>query len=208
VAPNDSALDHEIVAAVRAGDAQAYATIVTRFQERIMNCAELAAALENKLLHERDPHWLEEARRHAEHCPSCTRRLALHRIAEQLTGVCAVEPSGAFLEHVMSRITQSQPHPFLSAPRFSPEVLKSPMIFLGALILAAAYVVPSAGESGLANRWPSVGLFRAPLLCAYLAALPPWAVVLGAVAALFLVFGLALPERQVVNDVSRNTMVQ
>jgi hypothetical protein len=173
-----------------------------------MNCAELAAVLENQLLHERDPHWLEEACRHAEQCPSCSRRLELHHIEEQLTGLCTFEPSGAFLENVMSRITQAEPHPVLSAQRFSFEDLKKPMIVVGGLILAAAYVLPSAGESWTANLWPSVGLFRTAQLSAYLAAHPPWAVILAGVAALLVVFGLALPERQVVKNVSRKSMIQ
>ncbi len=173
-----------------------------------MNCAELAATLENRLLHERDSHWLLEARRHAKQCPSCARLLELHQVEEQLTGLCAVEPYGTFHENVMSRITQPEPHLLQSAQRFSPEALKKPMIVLGGLILAAAYVVPSAGESWLASLWPSAGLFRAAHLSAYLAAHPPWAVILAAVAALLVVFGLALPEGQGVKNAARKSMIQ
>jgi len=122
--------------------------------------------------------------------------------------LCAVEPSSAFLENVMSRITQPEPQPVLAAHPFSPEALKKPMIVLGALILAVAYVVPSAGGYWLANLWPLVGLFRTGVLSAYLAAHPPWGVILAGVAALFVVLGLALPERQVVKNVSRGTMFQ
>ncbi len=136
------------------------------------------------------------------------RLLELHQVEEQLTGLCAVEPYGTFLENVMSRITQPEPHLLQSAQRFSPEALKKPMIVLGGLILAAAYVVPSAGESWLASLWPSAGLFRAAHLSAYLAAHPPWAVILAAVAALLVVFGLALPEGQGVKNAARKSMIQ
>jgi hypothetical protein len=158
-----------------------------------MNCAELARALENQLLHERDPQWVLEAVRHAEQCPSCSRLLELHQVEEQLTQLSAVEPSGKFLENVMSRITQPQTRPVLSAQGFSPEALKTPMIGLGALILAAAYLVPAAGESWLAVLRPSVGLFRAPLWWAYFAAHPLWAMILAGIAALLVVSGLTLP---------------
>jgi hypothetical protein len=160
-----------------------------------MNCSELAAALENQLLHERDAGWLDAAHRHAEHCPACSRLMALHRIEEQLSGLRAIEPSDAFLETVMSRIMRPETHRVLSSSRFSLEAFKLPMVVAGALILAAASVIPSAGGSWLPNLWPSVGPIRAPLLVTYLAAHPPWAILLATIAAVFVVLGLTLPDR-------------
>lgn len=159
-----------------------------------MNCSELAVTLENQLLDERDPQWLREARRHAEQCPACSRLLELHQVEEQLTGLCEFEPSGAFVENVMSRVTQPEPHRVLASQRFSPEMLKIPMLVLGTLILAAAYLVPSGGGSWLGVLWPSVAPFRMPGLLAYLSAHPPWAVIVAGIAALVVVLGLALPE--------------
>jgi len=173
-----------------------------------MNCAELAAALENQLLREREPHWVEEARRHAEHCPSCSRLLELHHVEEQLAGLCAVEPSSGFLEHVMTRIKSKEPHRIESARRISPEAFQKSMIVVGALILAAAYVVPAAGQPWLANLWPSIGLMRSGVLSAYFVAHPPWAMILAGVAALLVVFGMALPERPVSKHVARKSTIQ
>ncbi len=173
-----------------------------------MKCAELAATLESQLLRECDLCWLLEARRHAEPCPSCSRLLEVHRIEEQLTHSSEVEPSGAFLENVMSRVTLQKQHRALSVRRFSPDALQKPMIFVGALILAVAYLVPSAGEPWLAALWPSVGLFRTPFMFAYLAVHPPWAIILAGVAALCVVSGLALPESRGAINVARNTIVQ
>jgi len=118
----------------------------------------------------------------------------LHRIEQQLAGLSEVEPSEAFLESVMNRIAQREPHPVMSSPRYSPEVFRMFLIVLGSLILAAASVVPSSGGSWVGGLWPSIGLFRTPLLLAYLAAHPFWAVLLAGVAALLVVTGLALPE--------------
>ena len=68
------------------------------------------------------------------------------------------------------------------------------MIFVGALMMAAAYVVPAAGESWLTNLWPSARPLHLVGLSAYLLQHPPWAMVLAGFAALLILMGLALPD--------------
>jgi len=171
-----------------------------------MNCAELAHALRTRLLDERDAHWLLEARRHAEHCSSCSQLLELHQVEEQLTSLGAVEPSGSFVANVMSRVAQLERHPLEPSRRFSLEAWKTPMVVLGALFLTAAYVAPSVGEFWLAGLRPSVGPLRVPLLAAYLATHPLWAIMLGAVAALVVVLALLLPDSPELTNSRRETM--
>jgi hypothetical protein len=162
-----------------------------------MNCDELAATLETTLLHQRDPRWFREARGHAERCPACARLLELHRIEERLAELPAVEPGGDFLETVMNRVTQREPRAVRSARGAWYEALKHAILFVGALTLAVAYVVPPAGESWLSNLWPAVGLVRRLGISVYLTQHPPAAIVLAGLAALLIVLGLALPERPV-----------
>jgi hypothetical protein len=171
-----------------------------------MNCSELASGLRTRLLHERDPDWIFEARRHAEQCPSCSQFLELHQLEEQLMELPAVEPSGAFLPSVMSRIALAEPRPIASARWFSPEVLRTPMVVLGAVILAAVYVVRSASDSWLAGFRPSAGLIRSSLLSTYLAGHSFWALFLGSVAALLVVSGLLLADPQARTNIPQDGM--
>jgi hypothetical protein len=159
-----------------------------------MNCAELAATLEKTLIRERDPRWLDEARRHAEACPSCARLLGLHRVEEDLAGLAAVEPSGLLLEAVMSRIAQRAPVsvPSLRVPSYEP--FRFAAIAVGALLLAVAYLVPSPGGSWSSNLWPEAGLIRSFGISAYLGQHPVWAIALAGFAALMILLGLAIPE--------------
>ena len=159
-----------------------------------MNCHELAAYLDGTLLRQRDPQWLEEARHHAEQCPSCSQLMQLHWLEEHLTELSDTEPSEVFVQAVMSRITRPEPAVIVSSQRFGWEKLSYPMIFVGALTLVAAYVFPAAGDPWLSNLWSSGGLIRTVGMSAYLAHHPMWAVLLSEVAALLIVVGLFLPE--------------
>jgi len=161
-----------------------------------MNCVELGDALEGTLLRERDPQWLREARRHAEQCPACARLLQLHQLEERLTNLDAVEPSRLFLDTVMNRITAVEADAVVPSQGFSSGMFKYSTMFVGGLLMAVAYVVPSAGQSWLANLRPSVGLFHTVRISDYLAQHPPWAVLLAGVAALIIVLGLVERERQ------------
>jgi len=162
-----------------------------------MNCDELDTTLENTLIHERDPHWLEEARRHAEGCPACARLLELHQVEERLTELPSVEPSSLLLETVMSRITQRGPAIVPSSQGFSYDLFKYSAIHVGGLLLAAAYMFPAGGQFWLSNLWSAPGLFRTIGISAYLSQHPLWAIVLAGLAALLIVVGLAVPERPV-----------
>jgi hypothetical protein len=166
-----------------------------------MNCDELAATLEKTLIHERDPRWFHEARRHAEGCPSCARLLELHQVEERLTELSAVEPSSLFLETVMSRISQRGPVAVRSSRGFSYELFQHAAISVGALLLSAAYMFPAAGKSWLSNLWSAPGLFRTVGISAYLSQHPLWAIHLAGIAALIIVLGLAVPERPVRENV-------
>jgi hypothetical protein len=159
-----------------------------------MNCEEIAATLEGTLIRERDPRWLHEARRHAAGCPSCARLLELHRLEEDLTDLPAVEPSRLLLESVMDRITQRESATVPSSGRSSYELIKSAAIFVGALVLASAYMVPAAGQSWLSNFWPTPGLSRTIGFSAYLDQHPLWAIHLAGLAALMIVLGLAVQD--------------
>jgi hypothetical protein len=159
-----------------------------------MNCDELAATLETTLIRERDSRWLDEARRHAEECPACARLLDLHQVEEDLTQLPAVEPSGLLLETVMSRIARRKPVAVPSSPGSSYEWLNHAAILIGALLLAAAYLVPAAGQSWLSNLWPSPGPFRTFGMSAYVDQHPSWAIQLAGLAALMIVVGLAVAE--------------
>jgi len=162
-----------------------------------MTCDELAGTLDKTLIRERDPHWFHEARRHAEGCPSCTRLLELHHVEELLTGLSGVEPSSLLLETVMSRITQPAPIAGLFSQGFSYELVRYAAIFVGAALLAAAYLFPAAGKSWLSNLWSAPGLVRTLGISAYVSQHPFWAMQLAALAALMIVLGLAMPERPV-----------
>jgi hypothetical protein len=72
--------------------------------------------------------------------------------------------------------------------------LKYPTTFVGALILASAYLVPGAGQSWLSNLWPSARSLQLLRLSAYLLQHPPWAMLLAGFAALLILMGLALPD--------------
>lgn len=159
-----------------------------------MNCDQLAAALSSTLLRDRDPHWIDEAQRHAEGCPSCARLLEWHRVEESLAGLPAVEPSPLLLESVMSRIARLESAAVPSSRGFPYERPRYAAIFIGALVLAAAYVVPAPGQSWLSNVWPAPGLLRAHGLSAYLSQHPPWAILLAGFAALMIVFGLVVVD--------------
>ena len=73
-------------------------------------------------------------------------------------------------------------------------MFKYPTMFVGALILASAYLVPGAGQSWLSNLWPSARSLQLLRLSTYLLQHPPWAMVLAGFAALLILMGLALPE--------------
>jgi len=156
-----------------------------------MNCDELTATLETTLLRERDPLWLDEARRHTETCPSCARLLEWHRLEEELADLPAVEPSGRLLEDVMSRLARPAPA-FPTTRGFGREWSRYAVLAAGALLLAAAYLVPAAGESWLSNLQP--GLIRTVGMPAYLGQHPPWAIHLAGLAALLIAVGLAIAE--------------
>ncbi len=159
-----------------------------------MNCSEIASTLQETLLHERDPQWVREARRHAERCPGCARLLELHQVEERLAGLLAIEPSNDFVESVMSRVTQPQPVALLPAGRHLAGTFKFSTMFVGAVMLALAYLVPAAGQSWLSNLWPSAPSLQLLRLSAYLVQHPPWAMMLAGVAALLILMGLALQE--------------
>jgi hypothetical protein len=159
-----------------------------------MNCAELAATLEKTLIRERDPRWLDEAHRHADACPSCARLLELHQLEEDLAGLPAVEPSGRLLGAVMSRIAPRAPVSVPSLRGPSSDLFRFAAIAVGALLLAAAYLVPPPGESWLSNLWPAPGLVRSFGITAYLGQHPLWAVGVAGFAALMILLGLAIPE--------------
>ncbi len=159
-----------------------------------MNCAEIAATLQETLLHQRDSQWVREARRHAERCSGCARLLELHQVEERLAGLLAIEPSSDLLESVMNRVAQPQPVALLPARQLLLGMFKYPTMFVGALILASAYLVPGAGQSWLSNLWPSARSVHLLRLSTYLVQHPPWAMLLAGFAALLILMGLALPE--------------
>jgi hypothetical protein len=162
-----------------------------------MNCDELATALRNTLIHERDSSWFLEARRHADGCRSCEQILELHAVEERLTELPAVEPSPLFLESVMSRI--AQPAPFRSQPShgLANEWFGYAAFYVGALVLAAAYILPAPSASWLSNAWSSPGLVRIIGFSIYFSQHPLWAIHLAALAALMILFAMAIPERPV-----------
>jgi hypothetical protein len=164
-----------------------------------MNCVELAAELDRTLLRQRDRQWIHEARQHAMQCPACARLLELHVVEERLTGLAGIEPSAAFLVTVMDRIARAEPEkdPAFDVERFCGEVLRYPVMLAGALLMALAYVIPSAGHSLLSNLWPATALVRGGGMFAFLAQHPPWAALVLGIAAIPIVLGLAVPEHQV-----------
>jgi hypothetical protein len=166
-----------------------------------MKCDAIADTLKKTLIHERDPRWFHEAARHAAGCPSCARLLGLHQTEERLTKLPAVEPSRQLLETVMSRITQREPLATRSSQRPSYELFKYATIYVGAQLLAVAYMFPSTGSSWLSNLWATPGLFRTVGISAYLGQHPLWATHLAGLAALMIVMGLAVPERPVRENV-------
>jgi hypothetical protein len=157
-----------------------------------MNCDELTATLEMTLLRERDPRWLDEARRHAEDCPSCARLLERHRLEEDLASLPAVEPSGRLMKNVMSRVARRRPAAAPTSRGSAREWSRYAVVAAGALLLAAAYLVPAAGESWLSNLQP--GPIRTIGMPAYLGQHPPWAIHLAGLAALLIAAGLAIAE--------------
>ena len=159
-----------------------------------MNCAKIASTLQETLLHQRDPQWMRDAHRHAEQCSGCARLLEVHKVEESLAGLSLIEPSNDLLEAVMNRMTQPQPVAFLPARQLLVGMLKYSTMFVGALILASAYLVPGAGQSWLSNLWPSARSLHLVGLSAYLLQHPPWAIALAGFAALLILMGLALPD--------------
>jgi hypothetical protein len=166
-----------------------------------MKCDAVAAMLDKTLLRERDPRWFDEAARHAAGCPSCSRLLEQHWTEERLADLPAVEPSSRLLETVMSRITQREPVSVLSSQGFSYELFKYAAIYVGALLLAAAYMFPPAGKSWLSNLWSAPGLSRTFGISTYFSQHPLWAIYLAGIAALLIVLGLAVPECPVREEV-------
>ena len=101
----------------------------------------------------------------------------------------------------MSRITQRGPRAVQSPLGFSHELFRFAAIYLGALVLAAAYLFPAAGRSWLSNAWSAPGLFRSLGISAYFSQHPLWAIHLAGLAALMIVLGLTIPERPVHENV-------
>jgi hypothetical protein len=161
-----------------------------------MNCDELATTLQDRLLHQRTQQWLQEACQHAAHCPSCARLLALHRLETALAKLPGSGPSAAFVSAVMIRIAQPEPATVLASPCLSWAALKYPAMFAGAMMLIAAYLLPTAGSAWSSNLWPSIGPIRLPGISAYLAYHPWWALLLASIAAWLIVWGLIVPERE------------
>ena len=122
------------------------------------------------------------------------RLLELHQVEERLAELLAIEPSVDLLESVMNRVTQPQPVALLPARQLLIGMFKYPTMFVGALILASAYLVPGAGQSWLSNLWPSAPSFHLVGLSAYFLQHPPWAMVLAGFAAMLILMGLALPD--------------
>jgi hypothetical protein len=166
-----------------------------------MKCESVAAMLARNLIHERDASWIDEATRHAAGCPSCSRLLELHQTEERLTELSAVEPSSQLLETVMSRIAQREPVAARPPREPSYELFKYAAMYVGAQLLAAAYLFPFAGRSWLSNLWPAPGLFRPIGVSAYFSQHPFWAMHLAGIAALMIVIGLVLPDRPVRENV-------
>jgi hypothetical protein len=166
-----------------------------------MNCDELATALRNTLIHERDASWYLKARRHADGCPSCEQLLELHAVEERLTELPAVEPSRLLLESVMNRIVQPRPVAAQPSQALANDSFRYAAMFVGALVLAAAYVLPAPGASWLSNALTSPGLVRAIGFSAYFSQHPLWAIHLAALAALMILFAMAIPERPVQTNV-------
>jgi hypothetical protein len=162
-----------------------------------MNCDELAAVLEKTLLHERDSRWIHEARNHAEGCPVCVRLLALHHVEERLTELPGVEPSSMLLEAVMSRLAHREVVAVPASQGFSFELLRYAMISAGALLLAAAYLIPAGGRSWFSDLWSPPGLVGTFGVSTYLGQHPFWAINLAGFAALLIVLGLAVSEAPV-----------
>jgi hypothetical protein len=117
----------------------------------------------------------------------------------------AVEPSAAFLENVMGRIARPEPVVVGPSRGSSWGTLKDLTIFVGALILAVAYLFPAAGRPWLSNLPLSVGVVRSLEISAYLTVHPPWAVLLAGFAALLILLGLAVPGPRVRASVSHAT---
>jgi hypothetical protein len=168
-----------------------------------MNCDELARVLESTLIRERDPRWLDEARRHAQGCSACARLLELHRVEEHLTALPAIEPSGLFLEGVMGRVAQHRPAVVRSFRGSLHEWLEVAAVLVGATLLAAAYLVPATGKSWFSNLWTAPALIRPLGISAYLGQHPLWAIHLAGLATLMIVLGMTVPERPVRGNVSR-----
>jgi hypothetical protein len=162
-----------------------------------MNCEELAAALGKTLIHERDASWHLEARRHADGCSSCAQLLELHAVEERLTELPAVEPSPTLLDTVMNRIAQSAPVTAQPSHGLAVDLFRYAAIYIGALILAAAYVLPAPAASWLSNSSSSPGLVRIVGFSIYFSQHPLWAIHLAALAALMILFAMAIPERPV-----------
>ncbi len=159
-----------------------------------MNCAEVAAMLQQTLLQERDPERVREAIGHAKDCPRCAPLVKLHRLEVLLAELPAVSPSSGFAAGVMARIAQAE----IQEPKLGQEsalaMLGYALATLGALMLAVAYLVPAGGSSFLNNLMPQMGLVRSMGMMAYLAGRSPGAVALSVLATLSILLGLALAE--------------
>jgi hypothetical protein len=162
-----------------------------------MNCEELAAALEKTLIHERDASWLLEARRHADGCPSCAQLLELHDVEASLTELPGIEPSPLLLETVMNRIAQPALVTAQASQGLANDSIRYAATFVGALVLAAAYLLPAPGASWLSNALSSPGLVRTVGFSVYFSQHPLWAIHLAALAALVILLAMAIPERPV-----------
>jgi hypothetical protein len=162
-----------------------------------MTCAEIAAVIEATLIRQRDPRWMREAQRHATQCPSCARLMKLHRAEELLTGLPAVAPSGGLLDTVMKRIAEPASFPRDSRRGSSLAIVRSALMLVGAVILAAANLVPTAGSNWVGNVMPTLELVRSPGMFAYLADHPPGAVLVAGFATVLILLALSIPERHV-----------
>ena len=132
---------------------------------------EIAATMQATLLHQRDPRWV----RNSSSCGAMfwiRALLELHKVEERLAGLFAIEPASDLVESVMNRVMQPQPVELSPARQLLVGMFKYSTMFVGALILASAYLVPGAGQSWLSNLWPSARPLHQVGLSASLAASP------------------------------------
>ena len=162
-----------------------------------MNCDELTDALGKTLIHERDAAWFLEARRHADRCPSCTQLLELHEVEASLAGLPGIEASPLLLESVMNRIAQPSPVTAQPSEGLATDFFRYATIYFGAVLLAAAYILPAPGAFWFSHSLPSPEFVRTFGFSMYFSQHPLWAIHLAAVAALMILCAMAIPERPV-----------